>query len=145
MENDQAWVIRESVFTPDKLHHKETIFTIGNGYLSIRGAFEEGYPGDGRATFVHGVFDYAPIVMTELANAPDWLLFNIYLNGERFSLANGTLKDFQQSLDLRSGSIDPPGGLAVAVGAGSHYPLPALCLAGEPAPAAHPLRSHSPV
>ncbi len=105
MDNDQAWVIREGAFTPEKLHHKETIFTIGNGYLSMRGAFEEGYPRDGRATFVHGVFDYAPIVMTELANAPDWLLFNVYLNGERFSLANGTLKDFQQSLDLRSGLL----------------------------------------
>jgi trehalose/maltose hydrolase-like predicted phosphorylase len=105
MENDQAWVIRESAFTPENLRHKETIFTIGNGYLSVRGAFEEGYPGDGRATFVHGVFDYAPIVMTELANAPDWLMFNIYLNGERFSLENGTLKDFHQSLDLRSGVL----------------------------------------
>jgi trehalose/maltose hydrolase-like predicted phosphorylase len=121
MDNNQAWVIRESAFTPEKLHHKETIFTIGNGYLSIRGAFEEGYHGDGRATFVHGVFDYAPIVMTELANAPDWLAFNVYLNGERFSLENGILKNFSQSLDLRSGVLtrkvvwQSPAGLEAAI------------------------------
>jgi kojibiose phosphorylase len=121
MENDPAWVIRDDLFSSEKIHHKETIFTIGNGYLSIRGAFEEGYPGDGRATFVHGVFDYAPIVMTELANAPDWLIFNIYLNGERFSLENGTLKDFQHSLDLRNGVLtrqiawQSPSGLAATI------------------------------
>ena len=105
MDIDQAWVICDNAFDPEKLHHKETIFTIGNGYLSTRGAFEEGYIGDGRATFVHGVFDYAPIVMTELANAPDWLPFNIYLNGERFSLETGNLKNFQQNLDLRNGVL----------------------------------------
>ncbi len=105
MDNDQAWVIWDNSFDPVKLHHKETIFTIGNGYLSTRGAFEEGYPGDGRATFVHGVFDYAPIVITELANAPDWLPFDIYLNGERFSLGTGSLKDFQQALDLSNGVL----------------------------------------
>jgi kojibiose phosphorylase len=105
MDINQAWEIHESSFNPKQLLHKETIFTIGNGYLSTRGAFEEGYPGDGRATFVHGVFDFAPIVMTELANAPDWLAFNVYLNGERFSLETGRLKDFQQKLDLHNGVL----------------------------------------
>src|ERR1035437_6243254 len=105
MDINQAWEIHESSFNPKQLLHKETIFTIGNGYLSTRGAFEEGYPGDGRATFVHGVFDFAPIVMTELANEPDWLAFNVYLNGERFSLETGRLKDFQQKLDLHNGVL----------------------------------------
>ena len=67
------WTITEDSFNPKSLHHQETIFTIGNGYLSTRGAFEEGYPGARGATFIHGVFDAAPIVVTELANAPDWL------------------------------------------------------------------------
>ena len=105
MDIDQGWVICDKAFNPEELHHKETIFTIGNGYLSTRGAFEEGFSGDGRATFIHGVFDYAPIVMTELANAPDWLPFNIYLNGERFSLETGYLKNFQQTFDLRNGVL----------------------------------------
>ena len=71
------WLISEDSFDPEKQHHKETIFTIGNGYLCTRGAFEEGHPGDRRATFIHGVFDEAPIVFTELANAPDWLPLTI--------------------------------------------------------------------
>ena len=80
------WAITEEGFNPEKQHHRETIFTIGNGYLSTRGALEEGYPGESRATFVHGVFDDVPIVITELANATDWLPLHVFMNGERFSL-----------------------------------------------------------
>ncbi len=99
------WILSEDSFDPKKQHHKETVFTIGNGYLCTRGAFEEGYPGDHRATFIHGVFDEVPIDLTELANAPDWLPISIYLNGERFSLDSGTIESFQRILDLRTGLL----------------------------------------
>lgn len=111
------WTITEDGFDPQKQHHQETIFTLGNGYLCTRGAFEEGYPDDSRGTFIHGVFDQAPIVFTELANAPDWLPLDIYLNGERFALDSGAILSFQRSLDLRSGLLTrevywrSPGGL----------------------------------
>jgi trehalose/maltose hydrolase-like predicted phosphorylase len=99
------WTVTNDTFNPDTLHHTETIFTIGNGYLSTRGAFEEGYPADRRATFIHGVFDYAPIVFTELVNAPDWLPLSVFLNGERFSLTTGHSEAFEQQLDLRTGVL----------------------------------------
>ena len=99
------WVVSEDTFDPQKQHHKETIFTIGNGYLCTRGALEEGYPDDHRATFVHGVFDDAPIGFTELANAPDWLPVQVYLNGERFSLEKGTIETYHRSLDLQNGLL----------------------------------------
>ena len=99
------WTISEESFEPQKQHHKETIFTIGNGYLCTRGAFEEGYPDDSRATFIHGVFDEAPIVFTELANAPDYLPITIYLNEERFSLDAGTIESYHRALDLRTGVL----------------------------------------
>ena len=78
------WIIKEESFDPLTQYHKETIFTQGNGYFCTRGAFEEGYPADRRATFIHGVFDAVPISVVELANAPDWLPFTILLDGERF-------------------------------------------------------------
>ncbi len=99
------WTVVEDSFDPETLYHRETVFTIGNGYLSTRGAFEEGHPGDRRATFIHGVFDSTPIAFTELANAPDWLPLTVLLNGERFSLTSGTLETFKQTLDLRSGVL----------------------------------------
>lgn len=99
------WTITEKTFDPVSQHHKETIFTIGNGYLSTRGALEEGYPGESRATFVHGVFDDVPVSFTELANAPDWLALTVLLNGEKFSLASGKTLDFVRELDLRTGVL----------------------------------------
>lgn len=101
----KAWSVTEADFSPQKLHHLETIFTIGNGYLSTRGAFEEGYPGDSRATLVHGVFDDVPLVFTELANAPDWLPIYILADGERFSLSEGKVIHFERSLDLQTGLL----------------------------------------
>ncbi len=102
---NHLWQISETSFDPERQHHPETIFTIGNGYLSTRGAFEEGYLDDHRATFVHGVFDSAPIVFTELANAPDWLPLTIVVNGERFSMASGLLESYERTLDLRTGIL----------------------------------------
>ena len=99
------WTISEDSFDPRGLRHQETIFTLGNGYLSTRGAFEEGYPDDHRATFMHGVFDAAPIIFTELANAPDWLPLTIHLNGDRFSMDTGTVESFHRALDLRTGVV----------------------------------------
>ena len=101
----KGWSVTETDFTTQRLHHLETIFTIGNGYLSTRGAFEEGYPGDRRATFVHGVFDEVPLAFTELANAPDWLPVNIFVDGERFSLDSGKILGFSRSLDLQTGLL----------------------------------------
>ncbi|MGE5378915.1 MAG: glycoside hydrolase family 65 protein, partial [Bacteroidota bacterium] len=99
------WKITEETFLPEKQHHKETVFTIGNGYLSTRGSFEERYPGEMRATFLHGVFDDVPVVFTELVNAPDWLEMEIHLDGERFSLAEGELLSFTRSVDLRTATL----------------------------------------
>jgi kojibiose phosphorylase len=102
---NQLWAISETEFQPEKQHHHETIFTIGNGYLCTRGALEEGYLADHRATFIHGVFDEAPIVVTELANAPDWLPLVVLLNGERFSLSSGTILSYERKLDLSTGLL----------------------------------------
>jgi kojibiose phosphorylase len=99
------WLVSEERFDQASQHSKETIFTIGNGVFSTRGAFEEGYPGDRRATLMHGVFDDVPVVVTELANLPDWLEMDIFLAGEPFSLAKGQLLDYRRQLDLRSGLL----------------------------------------
>ena len=101
MSFDHLWTIREDAFEPARLHYKETIFTSGNGYLSTRGTFEEGYPAEWQATFVHGVFDDVPILFTELANAPDWTSLEIRLAGERFSMVDGEILGYARSLDLR--------------------------------------------
>lgn len=94
------WQLIEAQFNPTHLRTKETIFSSGNGYLGTRGTFEEGYPDDQAVTLVHGVFDDAPIVNTQLANTPDWTSLEVLLSGERFSLDRGQLLGYRRTLDL---------------------------------------------
>ncbi|MCX7597224.1 MAG: hypothetical protein N2235_26445, partial [Fischerella sp.] len=50
------WTLRETQFDPDRFRSRETVFTIGNGYLGTRGSFEEGFSRALPATFIHGVY-----------------------------------------------------------------------------------------
>jgi kojibiose phosphorylase len=103
--NDTGWFITETGFDPNRLHHQETVYTVGNGYLSTRGTFEETYPQAWPATFIHGVYDNIPIVYTELANCPDWLPVTIFIQGERFRLDKGQILRYLRQLDLRRGLL----------------------------------------
>nr|WP_233258247.1 hypothetical protein [[Phormidium] sp. ETS-05] len=110
----QDWLLTETEFqtrhpggapTDRTQHHKETVFTIGNGYLCTRGSFEEGYPGAWAATFINGVYDDVPVVYTELVNCPDWLATTLLVNGEKFRLDFGEVLNYDRRLDLRRGLL----------------------------------------
>ncbi|MBW4673773.1 MAG: beta-phosphoglucomutase [Desmonostoc geniculatum HA4340-LM1] len=103
--NYTDWILTETQFDPDQLHSKETVFTIGNGYLGTRGSFEEGYPHALPATFIHGVYDDVPVMYTELVNCPDWLPLVVIVNGERFRLDQGEILHYERKLNLRQGVV----------------------------------------
>ncbi len=111
--NYTDWILTETQFDPDQLHSKETVFTIGNGYLGTRGSFEEGYPHASPATFIHGVYDDVPVMYTELVNCPDWLPLVIIVNGEsvsetlrdRFRLDQGVILQYERKLNLSQGIV----------------------------------------
>lgn len=98
------WTITESNFNSQQ-HFQETVFTLGNGYLGTRGTFEEGYPGRNPVTLINGVYDDIAIAYTELANCPDWLSMGISIDGEYFSLNQGTILHYQRQLQMRSGIL----------------------------------------
>src|SRR5512134_1424838 len=102
---DHTWLVRETEFRRPALRAQETVFTIGNGYMSTRGAFEEGLIGDLPATLIHGVFDDAPLVATELANAPDVLPFALRIGDEQVQLDTGTLLHYERVLSLYNGVL----------------------------------------
>ncbi|MCM1983453.1 beta-phosphoglucomutase [Lyngbya confervoides] len=99
------WSLVELAFDPPQQRWRETLFTIGNGYLGTRGTFEEGFPDSSPTTLIHGMFDDVPILYTELANCPDWLSLGIILEGDRFRLDQGHLLFYQRILDLKTGTL----------------------------------------
>jgi len=46
------WKIRERDFKAHKNLHSETIFSLANGYIGIRGSFEEGFNGSSTRSMV---------------------------------------------------------------------------------------------
>ncbi|MCZ7568682.1 MAG: beta-phosphoglucomutase [Ardenticatenaceae bacterium] len=102
---DPRWVVVENNFDPANLHHKETVFTSGNGYMSTRGTFEEGHPDEQAGAFMHRVWDDVPVVFTELVNLPRWWGLRITINGERFRLDRGAIVAYRRWLDLRTGLL----------------------------------------
>jgi trehalose/maltose hydrolase-like predicted phosphorylase len=87
----RLWSISEFPFEPAKQLYYETIFSIGNGYLGCRAAFEEGYAGDTPATLIHGIYNHAPgTLVPELVNAPNWLDIRLWIDGTPFELITTT-------------------------------------------------------
>lgn len=115
------WTVTETLFDPDRFRSRETVFTIGNGYLGTRGSFEEGYSRALPATFIHGIYDEVPIVYTELANCPDWLPLLIDIDGDRFRLERGEILSYERQLNLQQGILSrkvrwrSPGGKIVDI------------------------------
>ncbi|MDZ7963896.1 MAG: glycoside hydrolase family 65 protein [Nostoc sp. DedSLP03] len=99
------WNVIETEFNPTQLHHKETVFTLGNGLLGVRGTFEEGYPQDFPGVLIHGVYDDVTITHTELVNCPNWLPLVVKVAGDRFSMDSGEILNYERRLDLRLGLV----------------------------------------
>jgi len=100
-----TWRVCEPKFEPQRQHHRETIFTQGNGYLGTRGTLEERFVGDRQATLIHGFWDDVPVAFTELVNAPNWTAFELWVNGRQFRLDQGLVIDYARYLDLRTGVL----------------------------------------
>ncbi len=74
----EAWRWVERSFAPQLVPQAETIFTVANGYLGVRGAFEEGEPAYQHGAFVNGFHETWPIPYGEWALEMYVLPFLIY-------------------------------------------------------------------
>ncbi len=100
------WKITEVNFDPSALGKVEANFCLGNGYLGLRSATEEKYLGETRDLLVAGTFDrFSPEEVTELPNAADVTNIELTLNGCRFDLTQGSMKNYHRTLDLKTGLL----------------------------------------
>lgn len=95
----------------------ETIFHNANGYIGVRGCFEEGYP-EGfdtvRGTYINGFYDFVSMPQAEklcglteekqtIVNVADTQGIELYVCGERFSLFEGKVLSKKRWLDMERG------------------------------------------
>jgi len=119
----ENWQIHEPGFDLNNTQLYETLFALGNGYLGMRGTFEEGL---GRAalegTYINGFYESAPIIYGEkfqgfaenkqtilnLANAKMIRLSiggDADKTGEEFNLLTGKILAYRRVLDMRQGIL----------------------------------------
>jgi alpha,alpha-trehalose phosphorylase len=106
----------EKQFNPGRIAPMETLFAVANGYLGIRGTFDEGTPVFQKGTLINGFHETWPITYAESAygyakvgqtivNVPDGTLIRLYVDDEPFDLARAMLLNFNRNLDTRTGIL----------------------------------------
>ena len=108
---DDGWLVRFDGYDPADEGRRETLCTLGNGYLATRGAAPESsadvvhYPG----TYAAGIYNRlqgqvgGEVVETEsIVNLPNWLRVDFRTaDGPWFDVDTATLLEYRQELDLR--------------------------------------------
>ncbi len=123
------WRIVEARYSDEFVGLTETVFSLGNGFLGVRGSFEEGRPALVPGTFVNGFHETWPIVHAEgapalaktgqtIVNVPDTTIIKLYVDDEPLFLPTARLQDYGRILDMRAGTLTRE--LVWATDAGKH-------------------------
>lgn len=108
------WKVVEEGFNKEYGSIAESIFSLGNEYMGVRGFFEEGYSGDSLlGSYFNGVYErkelegsaYKGITrQTEfMVNAPNWLYARIKAGSEQLDLNVSEISEFKRVLDMKTG------------------------------------------
>ncbi len=110
------WNIVEEGFDPEYGMTAESVFSLGNEYMGVRGYFEEGYSGPTLlGSYFNGVYErrkaaaegYKGIVQeTEfMVNSIDWLYLRIWAGDEPLDLAKDEFEKYYRTLNLKNGLL----------------------------------------
>jgi alpha,alpha-trehalose phosphorylase len=111
------WNIIERRFHPEFLAQLETMLSLGNGYLGIRGCPEEGGPNAENTTIINGFYETRPIVYGEEAygfaktgqtvcNVTDSKIIKLFVDDEPFWLPRANLLRYDRRLNMKAGTLD---------------------------------------
>lgn len=112
-----AWNIVEKHLRPEFLAQSETMFSLGNGYLGMRGCPEEGEPASENSTLINGFYETEPIVYPETAYGfaktaqtivpvADSKVIRLFVDDEPFTLETADLIDYDRRLNMKAGTLD---------------------------------------
>ncbi|MCZ3622427.1 glycoside hydrolase family 65 protein [Lactobacillus mulieris] len=111
------WNITTHNFPKEDMRLAESITSIGNDYMGMRGNFEEGYSGDSLSgTYLAGVWfpdktrvgwwkNGYPEYFGKSINAPSFIGIQILVDGEKVDLAKCDFSDYYQNLDMHQGLL----------------------------------------
>ena len=123
------WRIVEARYSERYRGRAETAFALANGYLGVRGTFDEGRPSLTPGTYVNGFHETWPMPYAETAyglartgqtivNVPDATPLRLYVDDEPLYLPNARTPEYERVLDLREGVLTRD--LVWSPGSGKH-------------------------
>lgn len=111
------WAIIEQGFDLKQARVAESVFSLANEFMGVRGYFEEGYSGDHlQGSYFGGIYENKEIGHPQvfkgfitrenfIVNSVDWLYTRIKLEGEGLDLHTSKFTDFVRRLDLKKGIL----------------------------------------
>ena len=105
--SDEQWLLRRKGFrnTRKSIQVNETLLTIGNGYLNIRGSLEELPPEHSGGMYLSGIYDKSEAAVEELVKCPMWTDVSIWSEGHKFCLSTCKTLAHEQILDMKKGVL----------------------------------------
>jgi alpha,alpha-trehalose phosphorylase len=110
------WRIVEARYSGEHADLAETGFSLGNGFIGVRGSLGEGRPAQSPGTFINGFHETWPIVHAEEAPAlartgqtiisvPDTTILQLYVDDEPLFLPTARVRSYARILDMRAGTL----------------------------------------
>lgn len=114
------WTVEETTFSEITNKFQETIFCLGNGYLGVRGVFEEGYYGfvgnTIPGTVINGIYEYHdlnhiwarpgfPTRQHSIINQPEAFQALLSVDSEPILLKEDRVSGYRRVLDMRHGLL----------------------------------------
>ncbi|GCF95070.1 maltose phosphorylase [Enterococcus florum] len=111
------WKIRTSALDKQNRRLQESLTSIGNGYMGMRGNFEETYSGDHhQGTYLAGIWypdktrvgwwkNGYPDYFGKVINAIDFLQMKLFINDVEVDLAKQATLDFSLELNMQNGVL----------------------------------------
>ena len=136
-QEEAAWQVEQEGFDPARERTMESVFTVGNGYLGVRGALDSPPPGSQCDLFIAGVYDakradlpYSEIEFlapergdpyAELVPLPFPFRLGVSVEGQRLDFDGPHARELRRTLDMRSGVLrieavyETPGGRRTSI------------------------------
>jgi len=113
---EEDWCIRETRLNLDRLVQTESVFTLSNGHIGVRGNLDEGEPHGLPGTYLNGFYEARPLPYAEagygfpeagqtVVNVVNGKIIRLLVDDELFDLRYGRLIHHERTLDFRTGLL----------------------------------------
>ncbi len=107
LERPPTWVVEELEWDPSRNEAWESVCTLSNGYMGVRGFPEEPFDAGPSSSGIYlaGVFCAGKDKIPELVNVTNFLAVDILLGGRPFRMTPETVSEYRRILGLKRGLL----------------------------------------